>query len=456
MKFPKILIADDEEKILKILTRLLSDEQYNVKAVENGQKAVAALQSFQPDIILMDQNMPGLSGIEALEVIKEKYPEVPVIIITAFGEVSMAVDAIKKGAYDYLEKPFDNDKLLLLIKRALEHRRLTGEILDLKSKISTAKSFEQIIAASDKMKKAIAQAQCVANTETSVLIQGESGVGKELVANAIHMASHRKDAPLVAINCGAIPSTLIESELFGHEKGAFTDAKEAKPGKFEQADGGTLFLDELGELPLDAQVKLLRVLEEKKITRVGGLKPIKVDVRIISATNNNLEEKIRQGAFRLDLFYRLNIFNVIIPPLRERKEDIPVLVEYFIKKFNDEMNLKISNLSKQALEQLINYEWPGNIRDLQNAVQSAMILARDGVITSEHLPMRVKGYNTNDVSKAEMHASLDENLKHINSRIEKQLILEALTKCNYNRTETAELLKISRKTLFNKMKQYGL
>jgi DNA-binding NtrC family response regulator len=456
MKFPKILIADDEEKIRKILTRLLSDEQYNVKAVENGQKAVAALQSFQPDIILMDQNMPGLSGIEALEVIKEKHTEVPVIIITAFGEVSMAVDAIKKGAYDYLEKPFDNDKLLLLIKRALEHRRLTGEISDLKSKISTAKSFEQIIAASDKMKKAIAQAQCVANTDTSVLIQGESGVGKELVANAIHMASTRKDAPMVAINCGAIPSTLIESELFGHEKGAFTDAKEAKPGKFEQADGGTLFLDELGELPLDAQVKLLRVLEEKKITRIGGLKPIKVDVRIVSATNNNLEEKIRQGAFRLDLFYRLNIFNVVIPPLRERKEDIPVLVEYFIKKFNDEMNLKITNLSKQALEQLINYEWPGNIRDLQNAVQSAMILARDGVITSEHLPMRVKGYNTNDVSKADMHAGLDENLKHINSRIEKQLILEALTKCNYNRTETAELLQISRKTLFNKMKQYGL
>jgi transcriptional regulator with PAS, ATPase and Fis domain len=338
----------------------------------------------------------------------------------------------------------------------MQHRKLTGEISDLKSKISIAKSFEQIVAASDKMKKAIAQAQCVANTDTSVLIQGESGVGKELIANAIHMGSRRKDAPMVAINCGAIPSTLIESELFGHEKGAFTDAKEAKPGKFEQADSGTLFLDELGELPLDAQVKLLRVLEEKKITRIGGLKPIKVDVRIISATNNNLEEKIRQGAFRLDLYYRLNIFNVVIPPLRERKEDIPVLVEYFMKKFNEEMNLNISDLSKQALDQLTNYEWPGNIRDLQNAIQSAMILARDGVITSEHLPMRVKGYNNTDISKPDTSAGLDENLKIINTRVEKQLILEALNKCNYNRTETAELLQISRKTLFNKMRQYGL
>ena len=456
MKNPKILIADDEEKIRKILTRLLEDENYNVKAVENGQKAVATLTPFQPDIILLDQNMPGLNGIDALVVIKEKFPLIPVIIITAFGEVSLAVEAIKKGAYDYLEKPFDNDKLLLLINRALEHKRLTSEISHLKNKLSINKSFEQIIAAGEKMKKVINQAQCVADTDTSVLIQGESGVGKELIAHAIHQASLRKDAPLIAINCGAIPSTLIESELFGHEKGAFTDAKESKPGKFEQANGGTLFLDELGELPFEAQVKLLRVLDDKKITRVGGLKPIQVDVRVISATNNNLEEKIRTGTFRLDLFYRLNIFTVTIPPLRERKEDIPLLIEYFINKFNDEMGLKISEVSKQALDNLLNYQWPGNIRDLQNAIQSAMILAREGTLTTEHLPMRVKGYPVLGNAESDPSSGLDEKLKHISNKLEKELIIDALSRCNYNRTEAANLLKISRKTLFNKMKQYDL
>jgi DNA-binding NtrC family response regulator len=456
MKNPKILIVDDEEKIRKVLTRILNDEDYNVKAVENGQQALIAVQSFQPDIILMDQNMPGLNGIDAMVQIKEKKPLIPVVIITAFGEVSLAVEAIKKGAYDYLEKPFDNDKLLLLIKRALQHKILTSEIFNLRNKISTDKSFEQIIAASEKMKKVISQAQCVADTDTSVLIQGESGVGKEVIANAIHKASRRKDAPMVVINCGAIPSTLIESELFGHEKGAFTDAKESKPGKFEQADGGTLFLDELGELPLDAQVKLLRVLEDKKITRVGGVKPIQVDVRIISATNNNMEERIRAGTFRLDLFYRLNIFTITIPPLRERKEDIPLLIEYFIKKFNDEMNLKISNVSKQALDQLLNYQWHGNIRDLQNAIQSAMILARDGILTIEHLPMRLKGYPVLDNLTLGISAGLDENLKYISSKLEKELIIEALDQSTYNRTLAAKLLKISRKTLFNKMKQYNL
>ena len=456
MRNPKILIVDDEEKIRKILTRILIDEDYNAKAIENGQRALILLQSFQPDIILMDQNMPGLNGIDTMIKIKENFPLIPVIIITAFGEVSLAVEAIKKGAYDYLEKPFDNDKLLLLIKRALQHSKLTNEVSNLRNRISTDKSFEQIIAVSEKMKKVITQAQCVADTNTSVLIQGESGVGKEVVANAIHKASKRKDSPMVAINCGAIPPNLIESELFGHEKGAFTDAKESKPGKFEQANGGTLFLDELGELPLDAQVKLLRVLEDGKITRVGGTKPIQVDVRVISATNNILEEKIRTGTFRLDLFYRLNIFSITIPPLRDRKDDIPLLIEHFIRKFNDEMGLKISTVSKQALDQLLNYQWHGNIRDLQNAIQSAMILAREGIITIEHLPMRLKGYPALKNSPLDISAGLDENLKYISTKLEKEFIVEALNQCGYNRTTAATLLKISRKTLFNKMKQYHL
>jgi DNA-binding NtrC family response regulator len=456
MKNIRILIVDDEEKIRKVLTRLLEDEDYRVKSVENGQKAIAILPSYRPDIILMDQNMPGLNGIDALVTIKEKNSSSIVIIITAHGEVSLAVDAIKKGAYDYLEKPFDNDKLLLLIKRAIDHHRLTAEISDLKQKLTEQKSFESVIGTDEKMKKVIEQAKCVADTDTSVLIQGESGVGKEVIANAIHQISRRREEPFVAVNCGAIPLSLIESELFGHEKGSFTDAKETKPGKFEQANGGTLFLDELGELPLDAQVKLLRVLEDKKVTRVGGIKPIAIDVRILSATNKNLEERVQKSTFRLDLYYRLNIFPIQIPPLRERREDIPLFIEHFINKFNRELGLHVKNVSKQAVDQLLNYNWPGNIRDLQNAIQSAMIQCKEGTITSEYLPMRIKGYAGIDGATFDFDSGFDKNLKSINSKLEKELIIEALSKCNYNRTSAANLLKISRKTLFNKMKQYNL
>jgi DNA-binding NtrC family response regulator len=452
----KILIVDDEEKIRKILTRLLEDEDYRIKSVENGNRAIMAATTFQPDLILMDQNMPGKNGIETMITIKEKFPMVTVIIITAYGEVSLAVEAIKNGAYDYLEKPFDNDKLLMLIKRAIEHKRMSEELQTLKHAVAARKSFDQLIGISEKMNKVIAQAQCVVGTDASVLLQGESGTGKEVIANAIHLASKRKNEPIVAVNCGAIPHGLIESELFGHEKGAFTDAREAKPGKFEQANGGTLFLDELGELPLDAQVKLLRVLEDKKVTRVGGIKPIPVDVRIISATNKNLEERVQKGDFRLDLYYRLNVFSIVIPPLRERKEDIPLLIDHFINVYNKELNTKIQNLSSQALELLAYYPWPGNVRDLQNCIQSAMILAREGTLTTEHLPMRIKGYHVYEPEVTMADAGLDKNIKYINARLEKELIIDALAKTNYSRTETAKLLKISRKTLFNKMKEYDL
>jgi DNA-binding NtrC family response regulator len=456
MEKKKILIVDDEEKIRKILTRLLEDEDFRVKSAENGSKALIIAAAFHPHLVLMDQNMPGTNGIEIMQAIKEKSPNTIVIIITAFGAVSMAVEAIKKGAYDYLEKPFDNDRLLILIRRALEHQRLSAELKSLKNAISTRKSFDQIIAASSAMKQVISQAQCVVETDASVLLQGESGTGKEVLTNAIHMASQRRDAPLIMVNCGAIPLTLIESELFGHEKGAFTDAKEMKPGKFEQADGGTLFLDELGELPLDAQVKLLRVLEEKKVTRIGGTRPIPVNVRIISATNSNLEEKVQKGLFRLDLYYRLNVFSIMIPPLRERKEDIPLLIDHFIGCYNKELNTGISNLSAQAVNLLQQYPWPGNVRDLQNCLQSAMILARQGTLTTEHLPMRIKGYHALEPGISSSGSGLDENLKNISARLEKELIMGALARTNYSRTETAKHLKISRKTLFNKMRLYDL
>jgi transcriptional regulator with PAS, ATPase and Fis domain len=319
------------------------------------------------------------------------------------------------------------------------------EIKTLKTRLQPGN--HPIIGENNGLKQVIAQLKRVAVTNATVLIHGENGTGKELIAQAVHHNSQRAGGPFIAVNCGAIPFTLMESELFGHEKGAFTDAKEMQPGTFERASGGTLFLDEIGELPIDAQVKLLRVLEEKRITRIGGKKPIAIDVRIVAATNRHLEEEVRKGTFRLDLLYRLNIFTVDIPPLRERKEDIPLLVDFFIAKHNKALNLPISSISRPAMEKIASYDWPGNVRDLENAIQSAMILTSGGVIQTEHLPFRVKGYEQTYTANS---------IKEINAQAEKDLILETLKKHNYNRTLTAESLNISRKTLFNKMKRHGI
>ena len=305
----KIVVADDEPRIRKMIARLLTDEGYDVMPVENGREAVEALLSFQPDVILLDQQMPVLTGVEALEEIRRISPTQVVLFVTAFGSISLAVDAVKKGAYDFIEKPFDNDKLLLTVKRAVEHSRMKGEISTLKKTLGEKRS--NVIGENTGLKQVMAQVLRVAETNATVLIHGESGTGKELIARAVHHNSLRANGPFVAINCGAIPLTLMESELFGHERGAFTDAKEAKAGTFERANGGTLFLDEVGELPLDAQVKLLRVLEERKITRIGGKKAIPVDVRIVAATNRNLDDEVKGGHFRLDLLYRLNVFTLI-------------------------------------------------------------------------------------------------------------------------------------------------
>ncbi len=449
----KILIADDEARIRKVMTLLLKEEGYEVMAVENGKEAVDAVFSFNPDVVLLDQQMPILTGSEAFEEIKKFRPNQIVIFITAFGSISLAVEAVKKGAYDFIEKPFDNDNLLLKVKRAVEHCAMQGEIKTLKTRLQ-ANTSHHIIGDNTGLKQVVAQVKRVAETNATVLIHGESGTGKELIANAVHYNSNRATGPFIAVNCGAIPLTLMESELFGYEKGAFTDAKEAKAGTFEQANGGTLFLDEIGELPMDAQVKLLRVLEDRKITRIGGKKSIPVDVRIVAATNRILEEEVQKGNFRLDLLYRLNIFTVTIPPLRERKQDIPLLVDYFISKHNKGLNLNIKGISQTAIDKINAYDWPGNVRDLENAIQSAMILTPGEVIQTEHLPLRIKGYE-----QIEIIASTENEkggIKEINAQVEKELILETLKKHNFNRTLTAEALNISRKTLFNKMKRYGL
>ena len=447
----RILIVDDEAGIRKVMALLLKEAGYEVLAVEDGNTAVREALRFNPDVILLDQQMPDMTGMEAFRFIKTKRPEQVVIIVTAHGSISLAVNAIKEGVYDFIEKPFDNDQLLLTVQRAIEYSKLSGELNQLKTRISENYSFGQIVGNSAKLQQVLAQVRKVAVTSATVLITGESGVGKELVARAVHNFSPRAEKPMIAVNCGAIPLTLIESELFGHEKGAFTDAREMHHGSFEQANGGTLFLDEIGELPLDAQVKLLRALESRTINRVGGKKPIPVDVRIIAATNRNLEEKVRQGTFRLDLLYRLNIFTILVPSLRERRDDIPQLTDYFIAKYSNVLGLNIKGITREAINQLKRYDWPGNIRDLENAVQSAMILAQDGLIGTDHLPLRVKGYPSSTEP-----ITATSKIKEANAQAEKKLIEETLAHYDNNRTLTAEALNISRKTLFNKMKKYGL
>jgi len=449
---PRILIADDEARIRRVMALLLKEEGYEVMAVENGQEVLNLLLSFQPDVVLLDQQMPVLTGVETLEHIKKIKPNQIVIFVTAFGSVALAVDAVKKGAYDFIEKPFDNDNLILKVERAVEHCRLKGEVRNLKNRLKETTS--SIVGENGGLKQVIAQVKRVAQTNATVLINGESGTGKELIANAVHSFSNRSEGPFIAVNCGAIPLSLMENELFGHEKGAFTDAKEAQAGTFERANGGTLFLDEIGELPMDAQVKLLRVLEERKITRIGGKRSIPVNVRIVAATNRNLEEEVRKGNFRLDLLYRLNVFTILIPPLRERKNDISQLVDFFIHKHSNALNLSIQSITRNAMDKIMAYDWPGNVRDLENAVQSAMILTTDGIIQLEHLPLRVKGYEQVDTSA--VIETENNSIREINAQVEKEIILEALKKHNYNRTLTAEGLNISRKTLFNKMKKYGL
>jgi DNA-binding NtrC family response regulator len=431
----KLLIVDDEENIRLILESVFSDAGYQVETAINGLQAMERIKYFHPEIVLLDKNMPHMNGMDTLQRIKKHYPDIVVIMVTAHGDVSSAVEAMKLGAYDYIEKPFDNDKMLLFLKRAGEHYLLQSEVQKLRNAVNKKFSFQNIIGNSPALDKVLKRAASVSETDAAVLVTGESGTGKELIAKAVHFNSTRKNGPLITVNCGAIPLQLMESELFGHEKGAFTDAKELKIGKFEQAHGGTLFLDEIGELPLDAQVKLLRVLEDKKITRLGGKKEISVDIRLISATNNNLFERVQDNTFRLDLFYRINIFTIHLPPLRERSEDIPLLINHFIQKHNETLNTKVTGCTNETLSILQAYSWPGNIRDLENAIQSALIVCKTGKIQPEHLPTRLN-IQVGDT--------------------EKDIITKALEQCKYNKTDTATYLGISRKTLFNKMKKYGL
>ena len=444
MKKIKVLIVDDEAIIRDALSDWLKDIGYQVFTAENGHEALEVIEREKPGIMIADLVMPGMDGIELMKRARAQRPNIEVIIITAYASIPTAITAMKEGAYDYIEKPFCPERAELLVKKLAAHQDLVEENLSLRQKLEDRYRFENIIAKSSKMQRVIEVIKVVAKSNATVLITGESGTGKELVARAVHAQSDRRNKPFVPVSCAALPESLLESELFGHEKGSFTGAYAQKKGKFEFADGGTLFLDEIGEMSANIQVHLLRVLEEKEFTRVGGNEPIRVDVRVISATNKDLRKAIEKQEFREDLYYRLNVVNIELPPLRERKEDIPLLADYFLRKFAVENRKEVTEFSPEVIESLVAYDWPGNIRELENAIERAIILSRDSSITTTDLPQE----NVSLVGSA----SIGKNLKEV----EKTHILNVLRETGENYSEAARILGVSRMTLYNKAKEYGL
>lgn len=442
MKKPILLIED--EKLMRVtLEDALRSAGYDVVSFENGSDAIAALKENSFSIVVTDVRLPDTDGFEILKDIIKNKSETLVILMTAFGTIKDAVEAMKLGAFDYITKPFSLDEFILIIERALDVIRLKEENLRLKKDLDRYFSFPNIIGESDKMKEVFSLIERVSKTDSTVLICGESGTGKELIATTIHYQSKRKDKPLIKVNCGAIPETLIESELFGYEKGAFTGALKRKPGRFELASGGTIFLDEIGDLPQGTQAKLLRVLQEMTFERLGGTETIKVDVRIIAATNKDIEEEVKNGNFREDLFYRLNVIPIYIPPLRDRKEDIPLLIEFFLEKYNTRFSKNV-RFSKEALEILYGYNYPGNVREVENIIERSVALAVDDVVTREDLPPQFhKGKQKPFIS-----------LSKIVSDAEKEHIERVLKATGGNKTKAAEILGISRKTLWEKLNSF--
>ncbi|NPU83415.1 MAG: sigma-54-dependent Fis family transcriptional regulator [Syntrophaceae bacterium] len=450
-----ILVVDDDRAHRTMLKTLLGGWGYAVTEADDGSAAVAAVREGPFDLILMDIRMIHVSGIEALTEIKAFNPAIPVILMTAYASVETAVEALKKGAYDYLTKPLDFDELKLTIRRAMEHLRLAEENRLLRENMEDRYSRMNLLGHSAAMTRLLETVSQIAPTEATVLVTGESGTGKELIAGAIHYGSLRKDGPFVKINCAALTESLLESELFGHEKGAFTGADRRKEGKFRQADGGTLFLDEVSEMSLGMQVKLLRVLQEREITRVGGSDVLKVDVRIIAATNKDLRQEIGQGRFRDDLFYRLNVVNLVVPPLRERREDIPLLAQHFLAQFAEKNRKGIKGFTPRAMDGLLRHEWPGNVRELMNAVERGVVMARSEWLGEEDLALTLPD-GTSPVSPEPSEetgltvegTSLDE--------LERAAILKTLEGAGGNKSEAARRLGITRRTLHKKLKQYGL
>jgi two-component system response regulator HydG len=454
-KTTKILIVDDDPGHLTTLKTITKSWGYTVETANDGVVAVDMVKSGPVDLILMDVRMTNMSGIEALGQIKDYNPSIPVIIMTAYSSVESAVEALKSGAYDYLIKPLDFEVLKLTIERASDHAGLKEENRALKEHLRSDYDIANIIGRSQPMKKLLDMMSMVAPSEATVLITGESGTGKELIARSLHFNSPRKEKPLVVVNCASIAETLLESELFGHEKGAFTGADKRREGRFMQANHGTIFLDEIGETSSTMQAKLLRVLQEKEVQRVGGEETIKVDVRIVAATNRNLEADVAKGRFREDLFYRLNVMNVNVPPLKERQEDIPLLAQHFLEKFADKNRKTVKGFVPLTMDMLLNYDWPGNVRELENAIERAVILLTGEHITEKQLPLNItKKYP--DLSTSPIAAAPVMDGTRSMEEIEKEAILATLKASGGNKSETARRLGITRKTLHNKLKNYGL
>lgn len=451
----RILIADDEEKIRNILSAILTDQGYDVFTAKDGVEAIELSKKHRPHLFIADLQMPRVDGLEAIARIKELFPQTVALILTAHGTVQSAVQAMKEGAFDYLTKPFDNDQLVFVVKRALEFSRMSEEIDELRGQLRGEHGVQAIVGRAPVVERLRSIILQVATNDATVLIEGESGTGKELAARAIHYESKRRDSPLVTVDCSALPSSLVEREFFGHEAGAFTDARESRPGKFEEANGGTVFLDEIGELPLEAQTRLLRFLQEKEITRIGATKPIYVDVRVIAATNKDLDALVKSGEFREDLFYRLNVLKLTVPPLREHLEDIPTYAGHFLQKHRASFGKKVSEFSADALAVLALHPWKGNIRELENAIQRALLSASADTIERSDLAF-LSGNEQGSTGDRSLTDGLESYIRSVAEEHERRLILDTLRATNWNRTEAAERLKISRKTLFNKMLQYGL
>lgn len=452
----RILIVDDEEINREFLQEVLTHQGYDVKTARNGRVALELLRQEAFHAVLSDLKMPELSGVDLVRQLKEIAPFTIGIIFTGYATIETAVEAIKAGAYDYVTKPFRIEEILLVLQRALEYQRLNYENISLRKQLKAKYKFENIISDNDKMQAVFEIVEKVSDSDSTILVYGESGTGKELVARAIHYNSYRQDKPLVPINCGAIPGELLESELFGYEKGAFTGATALRLGRFELANGGTIFLDEIGEMSPALQVKILRVLQEREFERVGGTRTIKVDVRIIAATNKNLEEQVANNRFREDLFYRLNVIPVYLPPLRDRKSDIPLLVTHFIERFNAEKKRHIEGVGPEALDRLMRYHWPGNVRELENLVERIAILKGKGFITPEDLPEKFTPSFANGIVPSVDIPPDGLNFDNTVQDFERQLLSKALERTQGVKSKAAELLHMNRTTLVEKVKKLSL
>jgi two-component system nitrogen regulation response regulator GlnG len=467
---PHILIVDDEDNLRWVLDKGLRQAGYEVTSVKDGAAAVRAVEAQPFDLVFLDIRMPGMDGLSALARMRELRADACVVVMTAHGTMETAIQAMQRGAYDYLTKPFDLDEVLLLAERALEAGRLTQEVARLRTGLQEVREFSALIGRHPRMQEVYKTIGRIAGTDVTVLLRGESGTGKELVARAVHHYSRRAGRPFVAVSCAAIPGTLLESEMFGHERGAFTDAKERRLGKFELAHGGTLYLDEIGDMPLELQTKLLRALQERTIERLGGHESIRVDVRVLAATNRDLEAAMREGKFREDLFYRLNVVALSLPPLRERRRDIPLLVEHFLAKYATELGER--GVAPDALDRLVGHAWPGNVRELENVVQRAMVMATSGVVLPEHLPIGPVSAAASVAVDASLEDIIERKLiecvrglrEHASANlydlmiglVEKPLLRAVLRETGGNQVRAAQILGINRNTLRKKLTEHGI